>query len=102
MTGGSDDLADVDLVVAQDRGVLLGPALRVRERRELDDLELPTKHPGDPDLEVVLRDLGEGALNEGDGVVVAGERNLLQTEDLASNMERLRRDTESVFRWSKS
>jgi heat-inducible transcriptional repressor len=36
-------------------------------------------------------DLGEGALNEGDGVVVAGERNLLQTEDLASNMERLRR-----------
>ncbi|MBK7794547.1 MAG: heat-inducible transcriptional repressor HrcA [Betaproteobacteria bacterium] len=36
-------------------------------------------------------DVGEGALNADEGVVVAGERNLLQSEGLASNMERLRR-----------
>ncbi len=36
-------------------------------------------------------DVGEDALDTGDAVVLAGERNLLQTEDLASNMERMRR-----------
>jgi heat-inducible transcriptional repressor len=36
-------------------------------------------------------DVGEGALSADEGVVVAGERNLLQSESLASNMERLRR-----------
>jgi heat-inducible transcriptional repressor len=34
---------------------------------------------------------GEGALQEPEGVVVAGERNLLSAGDLASNMERLKR-----------
>ena len=34
--------------------------------------------------------VGEGALQEGDSLVVTGERNLLNTEDLASNMDRLR------------
>ena len=36
-------------------------------------------------------DVGEGALNADESVVFAGERNLLQSDDLASNMERLRR-----------
>jgi len=36
-------------------------------------------------------DAGEGALSEGESLVVTGERNLLNAEDLASNMERLRR-----------
>ncbi|HTI46317.1 MAG TPA: heat-inducible transcriptional repressor HrcA [Casimicrobiaceae bacterium] len=36
-------------------------------------------------------DAGEGALGEGESLVVTGERNLLHAEDLASNMERLRR-----------
>ena len=36
-------------------------------------------------------DVGEGALTEGDALVVTGEKNLLNAEDLASNMERLRR-----------
>jgi heat-inducible transcriptional repressor len=36
-------------------------------------------------------DAGEGALAEGESLVVTGERNLLNTEDLASNMDRLRR-----------
>ena len=36
-------------------------------------------------------DVGEGALTEGESLVVTGERNLLNTEDFASNMERLRR-----------
>jgi heat-inducible transcriptional repressor len=35
-------------------------------------------------------DVGEGAMQEGDTLVVTGERNLLNTQDLASNMERLR------------
>jgi heat-inducible transcriptional repressor len=34
---------------------------------------------------------GGAALDEGDGLVVTGERNLLAAEDLASNMTRLRR-----------
>jgi heat-inducible transcriptional repressor len=36
-------------------------------------------------------DAGEGAFAEGESLVVTGERNLLHTEDFASNMERLRR-----------
>ena len=36
-------------------------------------------------------DAGEGALAQGDALVVTGERNLLNAEDLASNMQRLRR-----------
>jgi heat-inducible transcriptional repressor len=36
-------------------------------------------------------DAGEGALAEGEALVVTGERNLLRAEDLASNMQRLRR-----------
>jgi heat-inducible transcriptional repressor len=36
-------------------------------------------------------DAGEGALSEGEELVVTGERNLLHAEDLASNMQRLRR-----------
>jgi heat-inducible transcriptional repressor len=35
-------------------------------------------------------DAGEGALSGGEALVVTGEKNLLNTEDLASNMERLR------------
>ena len=36
-------------------------------------------------------DAGAGALAEGEALVVTGERNLLNAEDLASNMQRLRR-----------
>jgi len=36
-------------------------------------------------------DAGEGALTEPEALVVTGEHNLLHAEDLASNMERLRR-----------
>ena len=36
-------------------------------------------------------DAGEGALAEGESLLVSGERNLLNSEDFASNMERLRR-----------
>jgi len=38
----------------------------------------------------VAIEVGEGALKEGDSLVVTGERNLLNAEDLASNMDRLR------------
>ncbi len=36
-------------------------------------------------------ELGGAALNEGEALVVAGEKNLLNSGDLASNMDRLRR-----------
>jgi heat-inducible transcriptional repressor len=36
-------------------------------------------------------DAGEGAMAQGESLVVTGERNLLHAEDLSSNMERLRR-----------
>jgi heat-inducible transcriptional repressor len=36
-------------------------------------------------------DAGEGVLAEGEDLVVTGERNLLHADDLASNMQRLRR-----------
>ena len=39
----------------------------------------------------VAVEAGEGALAEGEALVVTGERNLLHADDLASNMERLRR-----------
>jgi heat-inducible transcriptional repressor len=42
-------------------------------------------------LMAVAVEAGEGALNEAESLVVTGERNLLNTEDFASNMERLRR-----------
>src|SRR5213079_938146 len=38
----------------------------------------------------VAIEVGEGALSEGDSLVVTGERNLLNAGDLASNMDRLR------------
>ena len=38
----------------------------------------------------VAIEVGEGALQESDALVVTGERNLLNAEDLASNMDRLR------------
>jgi len=38
----------------------------------------------------VAIEVGEGALQEGDALVVTGERNLLNAEDLSSNMDRLR------------
>ena len=39
----------------------------------------------------VAVEAGEGALSEGEALVVTGERNLLHADDLASNMQRLRR-----------
>ena len=42
------------------------------------------------DLLIRTIEVGEGALSEGDSLVVTGERNLLNAEDLASNMDRLR------------
>ena len=38
----------------------------------------------------VAVEVGEGAFHESDALVVTGERNLLNAEDLASNMDRLR------------
>ena len=38
----------------------------------------------------VAVEVGEGAFQESDALVVTGERNLLNAEDLASNMDRLR------------
>jgi heat-inducible transcriptional repressor len=38
----------------------------------------------------VAVEVGEGALQQGDALVVTGERNLLNAEDLSSNMARLR------------
>jgi len=42
------------------------------------------------DLMTAAVDAGDAALQGGDALVVSGERNLLDTEDLASNMARLR------------
>jgi heat-inducible transcriptional repressor len=42
------------------------------------------------DLMTAAVDAGDAALQGGEALVVSGERNLLDTEDLASNMERLR------------
>jgi heat-inducible transcriptional repressor len=43
------------------------------------------------DLMKAAVDAGEGAFAQGEALVVTGEKNLLNAEDLASNMERLRR-----------
>jgi heat-inducible transcriptional repressor len=42
------------------------------------------------DLMKFAVEVGEGGLQEGDTLVVTGERNLLNTHDLSSNMDRLR------------
>jgi heat-inducible transcriptional repressor len=59
-------------------------------RRRLAD-ELNALREDVATLMTAAVDVGEGALNADESVVLAGERNLLQTEGLASNMERLRR-----------
>jgi heat-inducible transcriptional repressor len=61
-------------------------AIRIRLAEELKALreDIAT-------LMTAAVDAGEGALTEGEDVVVVGERNLLQDDDLASNMERMRR-----------
>jgi heat-inducible transcriptional repressor len=61
-------------------------AIRVRLADELRSLR--------EDIAMLMSaavDAGEGAFAESEHVVVAGERNLLSSGDLASNMERLRR-----------
>ena len=62
------------------------PAVRERLAEELRSLR--------EDVAGLMKaavDAGEGALAEGEALVVTGERNLLHAEDLASNMQRLRR-----------
>ena len=59
-------------------------------RRRLAD-ELNALREDVATLMTAAVDVGEGALNADESVVLAGERNLLQSEGLASNMERLRR-----------
>ena len=62
------------------------PAVRERLTEELRELR--------EDVAGLMKaavDAGEGALAEGEALVVTGERNLLHAEDLASNMQRLRR-----------
>jgi len=53
--------------------------------------ELRALHADIAGLMTAAVDAGEGALAEGESLVVTGERNLLQAEDISSNMERLRR-----------
>ena len=62
------------------------PAIRGRLAEELRALR--------EDIAALMKaavDAGEGALAEGEALVVTGEKNLLHAEDLSSNMERLRR-----------
>jgi heat-inducible transcriptional repressor len=62
------------------------PAIRTRLAAELLTIR--------DDIAVLMNaavDVGEGAMAEGEHVVVAGERNLFEASDLGSNMERLRR-----------
>jgi len=60
--------------------------IRVRVSEELRELQ------GDiARLMTAAVDAGEGAFAEGESLLVSGERNLLNSEDFASNMERLRR-----------
>jgi len=60
--------------------------IRIRVSEELRELQ------GDiARLMTAAVDAGEGALNEGESLLVSGERNLLNSEDFSSNMERLRR-----------
>ncbi len=53
--------------------------------------ELRALHDDIAGLMKAAVDAGEGALAEGEALVVTGERNLLNADDLASNMQRLRR-----------
>jgi heat-inducible transcriptional repressor len=53
--------------------------------------ELRALHDDIAGLMKAAVDVGEGAFAEGDALVVTGEKNLLNAEDLASNMVRLRR-----------
>ncbi|MBU6485089.1 MAG: heat-inducible transcriptional repressor HrcA [Betaproteobacteria bacterium] len=53
--------------------------------------ELRALHDDIAGLMKAAVDAGEGALAEGEALVVTGERNLLHADDLASNMQRLRR-----------
>ena len=61
-------------------------SVRLRISDELRALKEDIAH-----LMTAAVDVGEDALSEGESLVVTGERNLLNTEDFASNMERLRR-----------
>ena len=61
------------------------PAIRDRLAAELSALRDDIA-----DLMKFAVEVGEGALQEGDTLVVTGERNLLNTQDLSSNMDRLR------------
>ena len=61
-------------------------AIRSRLAEELTKLRVDIS-----DLMTAAVDAGEGALAEGEAVVVAGERNLLATGDFGSNMDRMRR-----------
>ncbi len=62
------------------------PAIRTRISEDLRALQDDIAQ-----LMSAAVDVGEVALNEGESLVVTGERNLLNTEDFSSNMERLRR-----------
>ncbi|HEV2218941.1 MAG TPA: heat-inducible transcriptional repressor HrcA [Casimicrobiaceae bacterium] len=53
--------------------------------------ELRALHDDIAGLMKAAVDAGEGALAEGEALVVTGEHNLLHADDLASNMQRLRR-----------
>ena len=62
------------------------PAIR---NRLSDELRMLREDIGE--LMKAAVDAGEGAFAEGEALVVTGEKNLLNAEDLASNMQRLRR-----------
>ena len=61
-------------------------AIRARLAEELRALTQDSA-----ELMTAAVDVGEGALAGGEALVVTGERNLLHADDLASNMDRLRR-----------
>ncbi len=82
--------------VAARRGdQFLQPALRRASRygavRSLLAEELKSLREDIVGLMTAAVDAGGAALAEGEALVVAGEKNLLEAADLASNMERLRR-----------
>jgi len=59
--------------------------IRARVSEELRELQSDIAR-----LMTAAVDAGEGALAEGESLLVTGERNLIGSEDFASNMERLR------------
>ena len=61
-------------------------SIRLRISDELRALKEDIAH-----LMTAAVDVGEDALSEAESLVVTGERNLLNSEDFSSNMERLRR-----------